>query len=311
MSLQFLADGMIAGATIGLGAVGITLTYSILRFANFAQGEFITWGCYATWLLAAAAGAWLPWSAQAIDPLSVGLNVIFAALVAMLLTGLLAIALDAVLFRPLRTAGTTAAGAWAPASVSAVIASFGASMALRALIEAAVPARQAYLSTELQIAIPLLGGVRLTPDQILLLAVAVVLAVALQIMLTRTSLGRSMRAVSENPALARVVGIDVSQVIRLTWFIGAALACAAGVMLGLVVQIRPSMGAELLLPLFAAALLGGVGSVPGALIGGLLVGVAEAATVQLLGAQWRAAVAFLVVIGVLLLRPSGLFGRAH
>jgi len=311
VSLQFLADGMIAGATIGLGAVGITLTYSILRFANFAQGEFITWGCYVTWLLAAAAGAWLPWSAQAIDPLSVGLNVIFAALVAMLLTGLLAIALDAVLFRPLRTAGTTASGAWAPASVSAVIASFGASMALRALIEAAVPARQAYLSTELQIAIPLLGGVRLTPDQILLLAVAVVLAVALQIMLTRTSLGRSMRAVSENPALARVVGIDVSQVIRLTWFIGAALACAAGVMLGLVVQIRPSMGAELLLPLFAAALLGGVGSVPGALIGGLLVGVAEAATVQLLGAQWRAAVAFLVVIGVLLLRPSGLFGRAH
>jgi len=311
VSLQFLADGMIAGATIGLGAVGITLTYSILRFANFAQGEFITWGCYVTWLLAAAAGAWLPWSAQAIDPLSVGLNVIFAALVAMLLTGLLAIALDAVLFRPLRTAGTTASAAWAPASVSAVIASFGASMALRALIEAAVPARQAYLSTELQIAIPLLGGVRLTPDQILLLAVAVVLAVALQIMLTRTSLGRSMRAVSENPALARVVGIDVSQVIRLTWFIGAALACAAGVMLGLVVQIRPSMGAELLLPLFAAALLGGVGSVPGALIGGLLVGVAEAATVQLLGAQWRAAVAFLVVIGVLLLRPSGLFGRAH
>ncbi len=311
MSAQFLADGLIAGATIGLGAVGITLTYSILRFANFAQGEFITWGCYLTWLLAAAAGAWMPVSAQAIGSLSVGWNVIFAGVAAMLLTGVMAVALDVVLFSPLRTRGAAAPGAWAPrASISAVIASFGASMALRALIEAAVPARQAYLSSELQIAMPLVGGVHLTPDQMLLLAVAVLLASALQVMLTRTGVGRAMRAVSENASLARVVGIDVTQVIRLTWFIGGALACAAGVMLGLVVQIRPSMGAELLLPLFAAAILGGIGSVPGALIGGLIVGVAEAATVQLLGAQWRAAVAFLVVIAVLLLRPAGLFGRS-
>jgi branched-chain amino acid transport system permease protein len=321
VSLQFLADGLIAGATIGLGAVGITLTYSVLRFANFAQGEFITWGCYLTWLLAAAAGAWIPASADALGPLSVGFNVIAAAVAAMLLTGVMAVALDAVLFGPLRRRAAAASRAGAPsaatpgavapsASISAVIASFGAAMTLRALIEALVPARQAYLSTELQIAIPLIGGVRLTPDQMLLLALAVVLAAALQLLLTRTSVGRSMRAVSENPELARVVGIDVTQVIRVTWFIGAALASAAGVMLGLVVQIRPSMGAELLLPLFAAAILGGVGSVPGALIGGLVVGIAEAAAVQMAGAQWRAAVAFLVVIAVLLVRPAGLFGRA-
>jgi branched-chain amino acid transport system permease protein len=98
-------------------------------------------------------------------------------------------------------------------------------------------------------------------------------------------------------------------VIRLTWFIGGALACASGVMLGLVVQIRPTMGAELLLPLFAAAILGGIGSVPGALLGGLIVGLAEAATVQLIGAEWRAAVAFIILIAVLLLRPAGLLGR--
>jgi branched-chain amino acid transport system permease protein len=312
VSLQFLANGLIAGATIGLGAVGITLTYSILRFANFAQGEFITWGCYLTWLLAAA--AWTPVSADALGALSVGWNVIAAGLAAMVLTGLMAVALDAVLFAPLRTraaAPGAGAGAWVPgASISAVIASFGASMTLRALIEAAVPARQAYLSTELQIAIPLIGGVRITPDQMLLLAVAVVLAGALQMMLSRSSVGRAMRAVSEDPSLARVVGIDVTRIIRLTWFVGASLASAAGVMLGLTVQIRPSMGAELLLPLFAAAILGGVGSVPGALVGGVVVGVAEAAAVQLLGGQWRAAIAFLVVIAVLLLRPAGLFGRA-
>ena len=148
----------------------------------------------------------------------------------------------------------------------------------------------------------------MTPDEIMLLGMAAFVVGALRLMITRTDTGRAMRAVSEDPALARVAGIDVTHVIRVTWFVGGALACAAGVMLGLLVQIRPSMGAELLLPLFAAAILGGVGSVPGALVGGLVVGLSEAATVHWWGAQWRAAVAFVIVIIVLLLRPTGLFG---
>jgi len=301
LSVQFLADGLIAGATIGLGAIGVTLTYSILGFANFAQGEFISWGCYLAWGLAAAIAALLPSSADAIGSLSVGWNVVAASLAAMVIIGVMAVALDAILFRPLRRRG---------ASISAVIASFGVSLALRALLEAVVPSRQAYLSTELQIAIPLMKGLRVTPDQIMLLAAALILVCALTLVITRTDIGRSMRAVSENPALARLAGIDVAHVIRVTWFVGGALACAAGVMLGLLVQIRPSMGAELLLPLFAAAILGGVGSVPGALVGGLIIGLVEAATVQWWGAQWRAAVAFFIVIAVLLLRPTGLFGRS-
>jgi len=193
-------------------------------------------------------------------------------------------------------------------SITAVIASFGAAMALRAALEAIFSSRPVYLSADLQIAIRV-GGLRVTPDQLALLGLALLLIAALQLLLARSNAGRSMRAVSENPALARIVGIDVAAVIRLTWFIGGALACAAGVMLGLVVQIRPTMGAELLLPLFAAAILGGIGSVPGALLGGLIVGLAEAATVQWVGAEWRAAVAFILLIAMLLLRPAGLFGR--
>lgn len=300
MSLQFLADGLIAGCTIGLGAVGVTLTYSILRFANFAHGEFISAGCYFTLLMAAAIGAWSTSSVEPIGPLSVGWNVVVAGVLAMALTGLMALVLDALLFRPLRERG---------ASITAVIASFGASMALRALLEMLFSSRQAYLSRELQMAIPIGAGIRVTPDQIALIVVTAVLVTVLHLLLSRSGVGRSMRAVSENPALARVVGVDVARVIRLTWFIGGALACASGVMLGLVVQIRPSMGAELLLPLFAAAILGGIGSVPGALLGGVIIGLAEAATVQLVGAEWRAAVAFLALIGVLLVRPAGLFGR--
>jgi branched-chain amino acid transport system permease protein len=119
-----------------------------------------------------------------------------------------------------------------------------------------------------------------------------------------------MRAVSENPGLAQLAGVDVAQVVRWTWIIGGALASAAGVAVGLLVQIRPTMGFDLLLPLFAAAILGGIGSVPGAVLGGLVVGLAEAGAVAFLGAEWRAGVAFLILIVMLLVRPSGLLGRA-
>jgi branched-chain amino acid transport system permease protein len=132
--------------------------------------------------------------------------------------------------------------------------------------------------------------------------------VAVHLFVTRSQAGRSMRAVSENPALARVVGIDVEAVIRLTWIMGGALAAGAGVMTGILVQIRPFMGFDLLLPLFSAAILGGIGSIPGAIAGGLVIGIAEAATVQSVGAEWRAAAAFALLIVMLIVRPRGLFG---
>jgi branched-chain amino acid transport system permease protein len=177
-------------------------------------------------------------------------------------------------------------------------------------LEFAFTSRPAYFSRELQIALPIGLGVRVTPDQIALLGVTAVLMIGAHLLLTRTQIGRAMRAVSENPALARVAGVNVAGVIRAAWLIGGALACAAGIMLGLLVQIRPFMGFDLLLPMFAAAILGGIGSVPGALAGALIVGLSEAAAVQMVGAEWRAAVAFLLLIGVLLVKPTGLFGRS-
>ena len=114
-----------------------------------------------------------------------------------------------------------------------------------------------------------------------------------------------MRAVSENPELAGVAGVEIRRVIRIVWLLGAALACIAGISAGLLVQIRPQMGQDLLLPLFAAAILGGIGSVPGAMLAGLIVGLSEAFAVQLVGAEWRAAVAFVILVLVLLLAPAG------
>jgi branched-chain amino acid transport system permease protein len=150
---------------------------------------------------------------------------------------------------------------------------------------------------------------RATPDQLLSLVLAAVLVVAVHLLLTRTAIGRAMRAVSENPQLAGLVGVEVRQVVRVTWLLGAGLACVAGITAGALIQIRPQMGLDLLLPLFAAAILGGIGSVPGAMLAGLIVGLSEALAVQLIGAQWRGAVAFAILVLVLLFRPQGLFAR--
>ena len=298
MTLQFLADGLVMGAMTGLGAIGLTLTYSILRFANFTHGDLISWGAYLTLTLALLIGAVVP-NGGSIGPFSFGWPVLAAGLVAMLLTGLLALALDFLLFARLRRRGT---------AIIMVIASFGASLALRSLLEFLFTSEPTYFSREIQIAMPIGAGIHVTPDQLCSLGLTALLVSAMHLLLTRSHTGRAMRAVSENPALARIVGIDVAAVIRTTWLLGGVLACAAGVMLGLTVQIRPYMGFDLLLPLFAAAILGGIGSVPGAVLGGLIVGLAESAGVQFIGANYRAAIAFLLLLLVLLIKPTGLFG---
>ena len=297
MSLQFLLDGLLAGSMIGLGAIGVTLTYSILRFSNFAHGDFMAWGAYAALVVVRVLGGSTP-----MKPLSFGLPLLLAMVVAMGLTALLALTLDWLLFARLRARGQ---------SIIVVMASFGASMALRSLLEFLFTSRPTYFSRAIQMAVPVGMGIKITADQVALLVLTAVLVTGMHLFMSRSQRGREMRAYSQNPALARVVGIDVAAVVRATWVIGAALACAAGVMVGVLVQLRPLMGLELLLPIFAAAILGGIGSVPGAVLGGLIIGLSEAAAVQFVGAEWRQAVAFVILMAVLLVRPIGLFGVAE
>jgi branched-chain amino acid transport system permease protein len=298
VSLQFAVDGLLLGGMIGLGAIGVTLTYSILRFANFAHGEFIAAGAYAALALTGVIGA-MAGRAMPLGPFSFSWHVLLASLLAMILTGLLAIALDTLLFKRLRRHGV---------AITLVIASFGASMALRSLLEFGFSSQPAYFTRAIQFAVPLGLGVRITPDQMAVLALTVVLLIVMHLVVKRTGIGRAMRAVSENPALAEVAGIDVGRVVRTTWFMGGGLACAAGIMAGITIQVRPHMGFDLLLPLFAAAILGGIGSVPGAVLGGIIVGLAQSGAVYFAGAEYRAAIAFLILIAVLLIKPTGLFG---
>lgn len=303
MIAQAFVDGLIAGTMIGLGAIGITLTYSILRFANFAHGELISWGAYAALGVSGALATSFAGLAVQIGPFSFGWSLPLGLLASMVLTGLLALLVDVLLFGRLR--------ARQGAVIILVMAGFGAALTLRSLLEFIFTSKPAYFTDALQIAMKLGLGARATPDQLLSLGVAALLVLAVHLLLTRTSIGRAMRAVSENQQLAALAGVDVRQTIRVVWLLGAALAAVAGVMAGLLVQIRPHMGHDLLLPLFAAAILGGIGSVPGAMIAGILVGLAEAFSVQVIGAEWRAGIAFAILVAVLLFRPQGLFGRAQ
>lgn len=297
---QIIADGLIIGSVIALGAIGLSLTLSIVRFSNFSHGELLAWGAY----LALLVSSFLKAGTQPIGPFSFGWGLIIAMVVAAALTALLALLLDTVLFKRLRKQG----------SITLVIASFGAALVLRNLLlfwQGGVPQ---YYSQNLQIAIPILprrfhGGLRFTPDQLLVLALTLIIVAGLHLFLRYSVLGRSMRATAINPALAQVTGIDPERVLRATWLIGGALAAVAGVFAGITLQLRPTMGVDLLLPLFAAVILGGIGSIWGAVLGGLLVGLAESASVTLVGAEYRAAAAFLVLIAILLIKPNGLFGE--
>jgi len=298
MIAQILVDGVTSGAMIALGAIGVTLTYGLLRFANFSHGEFATFGAYAALVIAGALGIALG-PGETLGDLTFGWHLVAALPGAVVLTALLAVVLDWLLFERLRRHGN---------AIVLVIASFGASLALRSALEFGFGPQPYYYTREIAMTVRLGGGMRATLDQIVVLVVALLLMAATHLMLTYTALGRALRATSENPDLARLAGIDVERIVRVTWLLGGGMAAAAGVFLGVTVQVRPTMGFELLLPLFAAAILGGIGSVPGAMVGGLVIGIAEAAAVPIAGAQYRAAVAFVVMLAMLLLRPRGLFG---
>jgi branched-chain amino acid transport system permease protein len=302
--LQLLADGLIVGSVISLGAVGLTMTYALLGFANFSHGELLTWGAYLALSAVVGFTAMAGAAATPIGPFSFGWPLLAALVVAAVLTALLALALDALLFERLRLGGNM---------ITLVIASFGVALALRNLLQFAYGTIPQYYSKELQIAWRVVprewfGGLRITPDQLFVLGLACVTVIVLHWFLTRTTLGKAMRATAMNRELARVCGIDVRAVVRRVWIVGAVLATLAGVFAGLVVQVRPQLGFDLLLPLFAAAILGGIGSPWGAVLGGLILGLAESFSVLLIGAEYRAATAFVVIIAILLVRPTGLFG---
>ena len=292
---QAIADGILTGAILSLSAIGLSLTMGVLRFANFSHAELISWGAYVTWAPIALIGAVLGALNAPLDPFSFGPALILSAIIGAAGAILVALLIDRLVFRPLRGRAN---------DLTLVFASFGVALLTRKLL--IFGGQALYYTRELQIALRI-GGIRVMPDQIFVLLITIAIVTALHLFLRRTRMGLAMRALAENPTLARINGVNTQHVIIATWVIGAGLAAIAGVLYGLTVQLRPEIGFNLLLPVFAAVIFGGVGSVGGAVLGGLFVGLAESLSVFIIPIGYKPAIPFLVLLIVLVLRPSGLF----
>ena len=284
------------GSIIGLGATGLTLTYGVMRFANFAHGDLMTLGMFLAFFVVGNLGI----DGGRAGPFSFGWGLIPATLFAMAVVATVTVGLDRIVFRRLRTRGG--------GIITMAIASLGIGIMLRAAIQLFWgPGTERY-ATGIQRANTIVGGLKVKPDQFLIVALTIALAFAVYLLLHHTKLGKAMRATSDNPELAEVAGIDTERIRQATWAVGGALIAVAGVMLAVQSQLRFDAGFELLLPMFAATILGGIGNPWGALVGGLVVGISQEVSTEWINAGLKPAVPFVILILMLIVRPRGLFG---
>jgi branched-chain amino acid transport system permease protein len=278
-------NGLSLGAIYALGAVGLTLVYGILKLVNFAQGDFLTFGGYMAYLVNVTWGA----------PLVV------AVFWAMLATALLGILFERLLWGPMRAKHA--------GFLQLILMSIGVAFLLRAVV-------QWFWGTEIRIldvnttdTVDFVG-LRIGQTELIVVIVGLVVLVAVGLMLRYTLLGKRMRALSDDLDLAETAGIDTRRVILYTWVFAGTLAGLAGVLAAAITSLYPELGFELLLPIFAAVILGGIGDAFGALAAGLVLGVVTEWSTLIIDARWKTAVGFLVLVIVLIVRPQGIFGRA-
>ncbi|MEE2774290.1 MAG: branched-chain amino acid ABC transporter permease [Pseudomonadota bacterium] len=300
--IQHLLDGILVGAILSLGAIGLTMVMHILRFANFSHAELLSVGAYAALVFDKIFKVTLPLMASAIGSLSITWALILSILFSMVITGASAVLFDRLIFRRIRENGQ---------ELSMVFASFGLALIVRNLIGLIFGLNTKLYTKEIVFATVLsrdpLVVVKL--DQVATLFITLILMVLIHFVLSRTTFGYSLRAVGENPELAQVNGINLDKTIMVVWIIGGCLAAVAGVFYGLTNQINPMIGRDLVLPVFAATIVGGIGSVYGALLGGFIVGLASNMALIVLPSGYSPAVPFLIILAVLLIRPNGLFGE--
>jgi neutral amino acid transport system permease protein len=278
-------NGLSLGAIYALGAVGLTLVYGILKLVNFAHGDFLTYGAYMAYLVNVTWGA----------PLVV------AIFWAMLMTAILGIVFERLLWGPMR--------AKRAGLLQLLLAAIGLAFLLRAIVQWfwGTEIRSLDVNTTSSVEI---FGLRIGQTELIVVIVGLVVLVAVGLMLRLTLLGKRMRALSDDLELAETAGIDTRRVILWTWVFSGALAGLAGVMAASVTSLYPEMGFELLLPIFAAVVLGGIGDAFGALAAGVVIGVMTEWSTLIIDARWKTAVGFLVLVIVLVVRPQGIFGKA-
>jgi branched-subunit amino acid ABC-type transport system permease component len=279
---QLVLNGLMAGTILAVPAIGFTAIYAVLRFPNFAIASHLTIGAFAGWLANVSLGL----------PAALAVGVAFAT------AGVAGVVSDELVLKPLRPAGalTTAIAAVALTLVLENVIRFVFGNDLRGY---ALPIRRDW-----QVA-----GLRIAPQQVQNFGLAVVAMAAVFLFLAFTRTGKAMRAVADNPTLASVKGIDTDRVARLTTFVAMGLAGVGGMLVGLDTSIDPLTGFRVILSVFAAAVVGGLGSIPGAVVGALTIGIGEELSLLVLAPAYRTVVGFAAILFVLTLRPRGILGE--
>ena len=283
--LQSILNGILAGCIYALFAMGLTLIYGVLNFVNFAHGELIMWGAYFLYLFMEK---------------PIGLPFTLALPPALFLTILLGMGIDQFVFKPLRPANR----------LTLLIAALGLSFFLRNGAQFFWGAEIRTYGFEIKRGMRFLG-VSITFNQIAIILTSILCILFLYLLFHRSRMGKSMRAVSDNLELARVVGIDTKRTIRIAWIIAALLAGVGGILLALDTNLQPGMGLINLVKAFAATLLGGVGNLWGAFWGGILIGLAENLGVLVISPGYKDAIAFGIMVLMLLIRPATLLGSGE
>nr|WP_254768081.1 branched-chain amino acid ABC transporter permease [Salinilacihabitans rarus] len=319
---RYLWQGLMYGLIIGLAGIGLSMTYSILNFANFAHGDYITSGAFLGWGVTYLVAGWTAGVYEfgqlvlvsptrgvggpqlGIAATSTPLAVLVGALFAGVATAAFVLLIDRVVYKPMRGAG----------GIPLLIASIGVAFALRYLVVFVYDQRTRGTTATLDLPswefLLVDGYITIDAHDLTLLFASVGLMVGVHLLLQRTKLGKAMRAMSDNEDLALVTGIPNEQVVRWTWAIGGGLAGVAGYLMVLWTgTIDYQFGWLLLLLIFAGVILGGIGSVYGAIAGGLVIGLAmRVSLIWLPGGDFTNVTAFLIMILVLLIKPSGIFG---
>jgi len=293
--LQYIVNGLTLGAIYALIALGYTMVYGILKFINFAHGDILMVGafigliCYQFMVPNDAVGAW---------PM---LAFFIAIIVSMVLCGLLGMFIEKIAYKPLRNANRLAP------LLSAIGVSFILSNGA-AWIFGTQSRRFPYPFNNTPIR---LGGVSITPHQIVILVVSVIMMVLLATFVSKTRMGKAMRATSLDQSTAELMGIDVNKVISITFAVGSALAAIGGILAAFDFRVYPSMGTMTGLKAFVAAVMGGIGNITGAMLGGVLLGILESVGAPLLHIPngLKDTIAFAVLILILIFKPDGILGK--
>jgi branched-chain amino acid transport system permease protein len=280
--LQYLINGIAQGSIYALIALGYTMVYGIIRFVNFAHGEFLMLGAMGGFFAVKA-----------------GLPMPVCIMIAMLSAGLIAVIVERFLYRPIRSSGR----------IPALITAIGASMFFQYAGQIVFGAESKTIPAFMTVQVYNFGEIQISNIQIAIFVITLLVLVLLWWLAHYTKIGKAMRATSFNLKAAELMGINTNMIISITFFLGASLAGLAGMLLSYTMTVEPMMGTNLGLKAFVAAVVGGIGLMPGAALGGFVLGIAENLVAGLYKSTFRDGVSFLILILILLIKPAGLLGK--